>query len=154
MSDNNIIVEPIVNNITNLEENVNVSVSPTIYEVIVTEESNISLVSVPGGTEGPQGAQGIQGPQGPTGPTGAQGAKGDTGSQGAQGISDLQAFSYTFEKQTPSNTWNITHNLGYRPAVFMKDYGGNNLECDILHNTVNDLTLTFLTAETGYAYLT
>ena len=180
MSDEQIIVEPIVNQVTNLEETVTVTIEPLVYSVTVNEENNISLVSAPGGTEGPQGAtgpkgdtgatgatgptgpqgpQGIQGIKGETGPTGPQGpqgntgAKGDTGERGPQGYSDLQAFSFSFEQQTIAYTWTIHHNLGYRPGVFVKDYGGNNLECDIQHSDANTTVLTFDTLSSGYAYL-
>jgi hypothetical protein len=177
----NVIVEPVINNITSVEEVVNVITEPIIHSITVNEQSNIARISVPGGTEGlqgatgpqgpkgdkgdtgntgPQGPQGIQGIQGPQGNTGPQGSKGDTGAtgatgpQGPQGYSDLQAFSFTFEQQTNANVWTVTHNLGYRPAVFTKDYGGTNMEGDIQHLNANSLTITFNLPEAGYAYLT
>ena len=84
------------------------------------------------------GASGFQGPIGPPGPIGAAGISGG---------------SFTFEQQTNSTSWSITHNLGYRPSVLAIDYGGNIIEGDIVHVNVNTVNLNFISAETGYAYL-
>lgn len=88
------------------------------------------------------GKQGEQGPPGPQGP------------QGIPGVADTTSFSQVFEQQVISSTWTINHNLGYRPAVFVRDYGNNNLECDVQHSSASSLTLNFLSENTGYAYLT
>jgi hypothetical protein len=61
--------------------------------------------------------------------------------------------SFSYEKQVNSTAWDIVHNLGYRPAVFVSDYGKNNVECDIEHVSANELILTFSIPISGYAYL-
>lgn len=124
-------------------------VEPVVNKVTVTQQNKTVVVSQPG-------AQGLQGPQGPAGANGATGATGATGPQGPQGApgpADPQYYSFVHEQQTNSTTWSITHNLGYRPSVFVRDYGGNNLECGVEHNSVDALTLTLLSPESGYAYL-
>ena len=111
------------------------------------------------GPKGDTGATGPQGPKGDTGATGATGPKGDTGATGPQGppgsITNFNTslVSFTYEKATNANVWNITHNLGFRPAVTVMDYGHNNIECDIEHLNANSLTLTFSDVVSGYAYL-
>jgi hypothetical protein len=65
----------------------------------------------------------------------------------------VSLFSFDYEKQSSSNQWNIVHNLGFRPAVSVMDYGSNNVECDVEHVSENHLTLTFSEAISGYAYL-
>ena len=63
------------------------------------------------------------------------------------------AISFRYEKQSPANIWNITHNLGFRPSANVMDYGQNNVECDIEHINENSLKLTFSEVISGYAYL-
>jgi hypothetical protein len=72
----------------------------------------------------------------------------------AQQIITQAAFSYSYEQQSNSTTWVINHNLGYKPSVAIMDYGNNNIEGDIVHNSVNRLTITFTSSISGYAYLT
>ena len=124
-----------------------VTLEPKVYTVEVTQETQVIEIAS-SGVQGIPGPQGTQGTTGPTGPTGA------TGATGAPGTADKTQFSYVFEQQTISTTWAVNHNLGYRPAVFVRDYGNNNMECDIQHTNVNSLTLTFLSENSGYAYLT
>ena len=62
-------------------------------------------------------------------------------------------YSFTYERQIPSNVWVINHNLRFRPAVTVIDYGDNNIECDIEHIDENQLELRFSDQISGYAYL-
>jgi hypothetical protein len=67
-------------------------------------------------------------------------------------------YSFTYEKQLPSSTWDIVHNLGFNPNVMVMDYSENNIECDLEYVNENELTLTFIQAGSpvnvsGYAYL-
>lgn len=62
-------------------------------------------------------------------------------------------FSYVFEQQNPAILWEIPHNLHYRPAVTVVDYGKNNIECDISHTDADNLKLFFNNGTSGYAYL-
>ena len=117
-----------------------INISQNINQITVTEQSNNVIVAS-------VGAQGTPGAQGATGPTGPQGPQGPTGPQGPVG------GNYTFEQQTNATVWNITHNLGYRPAVTVQDYGKITLEGDLSHTDANSLVLTFSQAVSGYAYL-
>lgn len=123
---------------------------------------NVGLVQGPKGDTGLTGAdgqRGATGATGPIGPQGPQGVKGDTGERGPQGLPgsltnfNVSVVSYTYEKQVNSTSWNIIHNLGFRPNVNIMDYGSNNVECDVEHVSENHLTLTFSEAISGYAYL-
>ena len=81
---------------------------------------------------------------------GIQGPKGDAGTNGTNGV---DGGHFTFEQQSNATVWNITHNLGYRPAVTVQDYGKITLEGDLSHTDANSLVLTFSQAVSGYAYL-
>ena len=61
--------------------------------------------------------------------------------------------SFAYEQQTTSSAWNIAHSLGYRPAVTTIDYGGTIMEGDIVHTDANNVIISFITAEQGWAYL-
>jgi hypothetical protein len=80
-------------------------------------------------------------------------SSGPQGPKGQDGINGISGGSYTFEQQTNSATWNITHNLGFRPSVTVQDYGKITLEGDLSHTDANSLVLTFSQAVSGYAYL-
>lgn len=82
--------------------------------------------------------------------SGPQGPKGDAGTNGTNGV---DGGHYTFEQQVPSASWTITHNLGYRPAVTVQDYGKIVLEGELDHINANSLTIRFSEAISGYAYL-
>ena len=84
---------------------------------------------------------------------GAVGARGPKGDQGDPASFDINQVSFTYEKQTPGLTWTINHNLRFRPAVTVMDYGTNNIECDIRHINENQVVLTFSEVVSGYAYL-
>jgi len=78
------------------------------------------------------------------------------GARGPRGLSadfNIDLVSYTYESQTPNHVWHIVHNLGFRPAVTVMDYGSNNVECDIVHLNENEINLTFSQNASGYAYL-
>jgi hypothetical protein len=84
---------------------------------------------------------------------GIQGPKGETGAAGANGTNGINGGNFTFEQQIPSASWSIAHNLGYRPAVTVQDYGKIVLEGDLNHINANNLAITFSEAVSGYAYL-
>ena len=116
-----------------------VTIEPVYYNIEVIKQDNEVTIASPG----PQGPAGIPGQKGDTGPAGADGAT----------ILDLSKVSFTYEQQSSSTTWSITHNLGYRPAVFITDYTKNTLEGDISHTSNNNLVITFTDSVVGYAYL-
>lgn len=136
-----------------------VIVEPKVYNVEVTESANTVQIASSGaqGPKGDEGPQGLQGPQGPEGPQGPKGDQGDQGQQGIQGPAGTSAdptfYSFVHEQQADSDTWTITHNLGYRPAVSIQDYAKNGIEGDVDHIDVNSLVVNFNTGVSGYAYL-
>lgn len=75
---------------------------------------------------------------GPTGPAGPAGPPGGT---------------YVHNQGVVASTWVVTHNLGAYPNVTVEDSAGTTVEGEIVHNTVNQLTLTFSAAFSGIAYL-
>ena len=88
---------------------------------------------------------GLPGPQGPKGEKGDKGDKGDKG--------QAPDISYTHTQGTPESTWVVTHNLGFNPNVTVQDSAGTIVEGEITYTTLNNLTLTFTSAFSGYAYL-
>lgn len=62
-------------------------------------------------------------------------------------------YSYTHFQEVAATTWTIDHNLGYSPIV--RVFIGNNevQPLSIVHNTTNQTTLTFSTAQVGVARL-
>jgi len=85
--------------------------------------------------------------------TGQLYTKTSTGWQLSTNLVNPISVSYTYEQQLNTTTWDIVHDLGYRPSVFVSDYGQNNVECDIEHVSTNEVILTFSIPMSGYAYL-
>lgn len=81
-----------------------------------------------------RGPQGPIGPQGPVGPAGS-----DT--------------TYVHTQTAPSDTWVIAHGLDKYPAVDVVDSGSNVVVGDIHYNNTNTLTITFVAAFSGRAFL-
>jgi len=122
------------------------------------------------GTQGVQGTQGlgVQGTQGTTG-TGTQGTQGTAGLQGIGGASvdntddvpegalnkyfTVERVSYEHMQGSASNSWTITHNLGFKPNVTVIDSAGNIVEGEISYTNLNSLTVSFQSAFSGNAYL-
>jgi hypothetical protein len=108
----------------------------------------------PEGDQGDAGPDGDDGPQGPVGPQGVQGLQGAQGVQGPTGPSaPVTPKAFTFTQSTPSSVWNITHNLGFRPAVTIVDSAGTIWEGDVTYPDVSHVTLNFAYAFSGTAYL-
>ena len=109
-------------------------------EVIVIPPTTPSVVVVPP-TPSPTSTSSVNvsgttvGPQGPPGPQGVSGG------------------NYMHTQNTSSNTWVITHNLGYHPSVTALDSAGTQVEGDVVWNSLNQLTVTFSAAFGGVAYL-
>lgn len=59
----------------------------------------------------------------------------------------------TFEQLTPATTWNINHNLGYRPSVEVFSVGGAEIDAEVLHLSVNQTQIHFVVATAGSARL-
>ena len=61
--------------------------------------------------------------------------------------------TYVHNQSTPASTWVIDHNLGIYPNVTVEDSAGTTVEGEIVHNSINQMTLTFSAAFSGIAYL-
>jgi hypothetical protein len=67
---------------------------------------------------------------------------------------DLTArVSYEHMQGAASNSWTITHNLGFMPNVTVIDSAGNIVEGEIAYTNTNSLTVSFQSAFSGNAYL-
>lgn len=102
-----------------------VIVSEISTSVTVTEEITNVTLRTPG----------VQGPPGPPGPAG-----GDV---------------YTYTQTVASMSWVIVHNLGRHPGVIIYEIDGvaGRYEADYSDNSINSLTVTFLSPHTGKAEL-
>lgn len=62
-------------------------------------------------------------------------------------------YNYTYYQSSAATTWTIVHNLGYNPIV--RVFIGNQevQPATITFNSPNEVTLTFSTAQAGYARL-
>ena len=60
---------------------------------------------------------------------------------------------YVHNQGVAAASWVIVHNLGYFPNVTVEDSTGVTIEGEIVHNTANQLTLTFSGSFSGVAYL-
>ena len=69
-------------------------------------------------------------------------------------ITGVPALAYLYPQATPSAFWDVTHALGYYPAVTVMDSAGSVVQGDIQHLSANRLTLTFSAAFSGQASLT
>ncbi len=87
---------------------------------------------------------------GPGAPPGAQELWYDTDEPTVSGGGG--AGSYVHTQATPASDWIIPHNLGYYPNVHAEDSAGDDIEGDIVHDSVNQLTLSFSAATAGKAY--
>jgi hypothetical protein len=115
---------------------------PEDTAVIVQGQGESTLIVTPSGSPGPKGDKGDQGDAsvvpGPPGPPGAPG-------------SAPQAYEH--DQAISSTVWTITHNLGYRPNVLVKDSAGTTQFGETEHVSINELTITFLAPFGGKAYL-
>jgi hypothetical protein len=69
----------------------------------------------------------------------------------ASSISSDLHFTYT---QSPASAvWNITHNLGKNPSVSVVDSAGSLVVGEVSYIDNNNLTITFISAFSGKAYL-
>ena len=72
--------------------------------------------------------------------------------QGPQGPAGSGA--YVFTQSTPSTTWTINHNLGFRPTVELLDAGSQEIDGEVAHPSVNQTVVTLNPATAGLARLT
>lgn len=75
------------------------------------------------------------------------------GPQGPQGPQGEAANPFVFTQSTPSTTWTINHNLGYRPSVELFDSGSQEIDGEVSHPTVNQTIVSLNPATAGTARL-
>ena len=61
--------------------------------------------------------------------------------------------NYVHYQNTASDTWLVRHDLGKYPAVQIIDSAGTFTIGQVVHDTINQLTLTFNGSFSGTAYL-
>jgi hypothetical protein len=118
--------------------------------------SYITVLPGQGGARGPAGAQGVQGTEGIPGSSGVQGAQGSIGPQGPAGepgTTSVANLAYHHVQGVPSNTWDITHGLGFYPNITTVDSAGTVLEGDLDYIDLNTIRVIFSTAFSGNAFL-
>lgn len=76
--------------------------------------------------------------------------KGDKGDQGDPGVDGDKHYTENFTNQA---TLNITHNLNKKPAVTVVDTAGDEIEGEVTHNTIDDLTIVFSASFSGSVIL-
>lgn len=65
---------------------------------------------------------------------------------------DFSDRHFTHEQSGASATWTVTHNLGKFPAVTVVDSGGSQVIGSIVHDSINQLTISFSAAFSGKAF--
>jgi hypothetical protein len=64
-----------------------------------------------------------------------------------------QDKNYVHEQQVSSSTWVITHNLAKFASVGIVDTAGDEVEGEVRHNSINQVTITFSVPVSGKAYI-
>lgn len=111
---------------------------PVTSSEVLERESTAELVEIAS-----------QGPPGPPGPPGPQGVPGQQGAPGPAG-GDLH---YTHTQAIPAASWVIAHNLNKFPAVSVVDSSGGEVEGEVTHASMNQLTVNFSAGFSGSAHL-
>jgi hypothetical protein len=68
-------------------------------------------------------------------------------------LSSAGAPTYVFSQNTPSTTWEITHNLGKFPSITVIDTGNTVVNGEYNYTSNIKVTLNFSAAFAGKAYL-
>lgn len=58
---------------------------------------------------------------------------------------------FVFEQSSPSTTWTIAHNLGYKPVVSLYSVGSVEFEGQVTHLSSNVCVVNLVTAMAGFA---
>lgn len=90
-------------------------------QTVVSREHNTTVIN--------RGSPGIQGIQGPVGPR----------------------PEFAFSSPSPTGPWIINHNLGFEPDVIVKDLGGNVVQAQLLHTSLNQVITYFNVPQAGTA---
>lgn len=148
--------------------------SKTFYQttkVVTVTENNKVVVRAPG-VIGPKGDPGTSVLTGPGIPSNLIGNIGDlyvdTNTKNVYGPKTVNGWDLTqvlfqgfhsellgktFTIGSPSDTWELNHNLGYNPNVTAVDSSGSIIEGEISYPDENTIVLRFIGANTGKVYL-
>lgn len=63
------------------------------------------------------------------------------------------AMPFVFNQATPAATWTIAHHLGRFPSIEVVDSSGRLVEGDVTYTSSNAITVAFVAAFSGVAYL-
>lgn len=72
---------------------------------------------------------------------------------GSAGGGDLLSREYTHTQAVPAVQWDIPHDLGFRPVVYVTDTTGDECEGNVDHVSDDLLIITFSAAFAGIARL-
>jgi len=72
--------------------------------------------------------------------------KGDKGDKGDDGISFA---SEVFIQSTPADVWTYNHNKGYYPSISVLDLFDRVVNAEIIHNSINQISVFFNIPYTG-----
>lgn len=106
----------------------NINISDTTNTVVVTENGNSTVVTVPVTNTV---IAITQGPQGPAG-----------------------SSAFVYQQLLPATVWIINHNLGYKPSVELLDSGSQEIDGAVAHPNNNQTVVTLNPASAGIARLT
>jgi len=107
--------------------------APSDVQVVELPVETIELVEV--------AEQGLPGPQG------LQGIQGETGAPGLSGA------NYVHQQMTPAATWVIAHGLNRYPSITIVDSAGTVVVGAVAYDSANQITVTFMAAFGGSAFL-
>ncbi len=68
-------------------------------------------------------------------------------------VSSSAISAYTHDQGVASDTWNITHNLGFYPSITIVDSSGRVVEGEEQFLTLDTIQISFNGAFSGKAYL-
>jgi hypothetical protein len=84
------------------------------------------------------------------GTAGIPGPKGDKGDKGDPG--DGTGLSFVHTQGVASDTWTVSHNLGYYPNVTVVDSAKREVVGDVEYINTNTIQITFSSGFSGEAY--
>ncbi len=70
---------------------------------------------------------------------------------GIMGPAGASASSFNHTQSTPSNTWTINHNLGFRPSVELYTVGGSEFDGEVVHVSDNQCIVYLVSSIAGSA---
>lgn len=79
-------------------------------------------------------------------------SSGSTGTPGDTGTPSENDAYYEHVQASASETWVVQHNLGKYASITIIDDDGDEIEADVRHNSINQITVSFSFAFSGIAF--